>query len=480
MDGRELIRLTAREAVALLARGEVTPLDLVDAALARIEATDAALAAVPTLCADRARRRAREIMAAGDGGAAAGGAWLAGLPVVIKDLTDVAGVRTTYGSTIFADHVPETSDILVERLERNGAIVLGKSNTPEFGAGANTFNEVFGKSRNPWNTALACGGSSGGSAVALAVGQSWLATGSDLGGSLRIPASFCSVVGLRPSPGRVARSGTMLPFDTLGVAGPMARNVGDLALMLDAMAGADRRDPLALPAPARPFLASAVAPTPAARIAYGAGAFPVEPEVDAICRAAAFGFADLGARVEEAAPDLADAPEIFQTLRAARYAAAMGPLLEDHREALKPEIVWNIEKGQALSADDIGRAERARGALCGRMADFQGEYDLLTTPAVIVPPFDVDVRYVEEAAGRKFVNYVDWMMITYAITLTGCPAMSIPCGFTEDGLPVGLQIVGRPRGEAELIAAAGAFEQRLGLAGRVPIDPMTPPRVTGC
>ncbi len=225
MDGRELIRLTAREAVALLARGEVTPLDLVDAALARIEATDAALAAVPTLCADRARRRAREIMTAGDGGAAAGGAWLAGLPVVIKDLTDVAGVRTTYGSTIFADHVPETSDILVKRLERNGAIVLGKSNTPEFGAGANTFNEVFGKSRNPWNTALTCGGSSGGSAVALAVGQSWLATGSDLGGSLRIPASFCSVVGLRPSPGRVARSGTALPFDTLGVAGAFVTRV---------------------------------------------------------------------------------------------------------------------------------------------------------------------------------------------------------------------------------------------------------------
>lgn len=475
LENCDPVRLTAREAVALLRRGEVSPLELIDAAEARIAETDAALGALPTLCLDRARRRAREIMAAGDARAeAAGPAWLAGLPIVVKDLTDVAGVRTTYGSPVFADHVPDASDILVERLERNGAVVIGKSNTPEFGAGANTFNEVFGKTRNPWNTAMTCGGSSGGSAVALATGQAWLATGSDLGGSLRIPASFCSVVGLRPGPGRVARSGTPLPFDTLGVHGPMARTVGDVALMLDAMAGADPRDPLALPAPSVPFQAAAEAAETPARVAYSTCAIPVEPAVADICRVGALRFSEIGAQVVETGPDLSDAPEIFQTLRGARYAATMAPLLEDHRDALKPEIVWNIEMGLALSADEIGRAERARAALCRRMAAFFSDYDLLALPAVIVPPFDVDIRYIEEAAGQKFDNYVDWLKITYAITLTSCPAISVPCGFTADGLPVGLQIVAPPRAEARLLSAAAALEAHLGLAGKLPIDPRNP------
>ena len=232
----DLFRVSARAAVDLLRKGEVSPLDMVDAAAARIEATDGALNALPTPCIERARDHARRIMAGGSA-QAGNGAWLAGLPLAVKDLNDGAGVRRTYGSTLFADHVPERSDVMVETLEGNGAIVIGKSNTPEFGAGGNTFNDVFGQTRNPWNTAMTCGGSSGGSAVALAVGQCWLATGNDLGCSLRTPAAFCSVVALRPSPGRVARAPTRLPYDTLWVQGPMARNVGDVALMLDAMVG---------------------------------------------------------------------------------------------------------------------------------------------------------------------------------------------------------------------------------------------------
>ncbi len=241
MSGDELIRLTALEAVELVKRGEVHPLDLVEAALARIAVAEPWIHALPTLCAERARRAASGADRAGR---------LAGLPIAVKDLEDVAGVRTTRGSPIYADRVPRRSDIMVERLEAAGAIVLAKSNSPEFGAGANTYNQLFEDTCTPWGVGLTAGGSSGGSAAALAAGEVWLATGSDLGGSLRTPASFCGVVGLRPSPGRVASGPSELPFDTLSVKGPMARNVADAALMLDALAGRHDEDPLSLEAPA--------------------------------------------------------------------------------------------------------------------------------------------------------------------------------------------------------------------------------------
>src|SRR5215475_12266472 len=255
----ELWRLTARQAVDLLKRREIRPLDLVEASLARIAATDSAIHAMPTLCAERAKAEAASANA---------GSLLAGLPIAVKDLEDVAGVRTTYGSPIYAAHVPARSDLMVERLEGAGAVVVGKSNTPEFGAGANTYNQLFEATRTPWQTDLTAGGSSGGSAAALAAGQVWLATGSDLGGSLRTPASFCGVVGLRPSPGRVAGGPSKLPFDSMSVKGPMARNVGDVALMLDAMAGRSDEDPMSLEAPAEPFLAAALAPRLPRRVAY--------------------------------------------------------------------------------------------------------------------------------------------------------------------------------------------------------------------
>src|SRR5579875_1153550 len=460
----ELHRLTARAAVKALKRGEVSPLELIEAALARIAATDGAVNALPTLCPERARRAAKDIRR---------DSLLAGLPIAIKDLMDVAGVRTTYGSPIFAENVPGHSDLLVERLEANGAVVLAKSNTPEFGAGANTFNEVFGRTRNPWSTALTCGGSSGGAAVALATGQVWLATGSDLGGSLRIPASFCGVVGLRPSPGRAPHGPKTDAFDTLSVEGPMARNVGDLALFLDAMAGDHPADPLSLPAPAQPFLAAVEAPRPPRRVGFSAdlGCWPVASEVKAICTAAAQRFTAMGAAVEAACPDLSDAREIVQTLRAVKFATSHAEKLARHRDKLKPDVIWNIERGLALSGDDVARATRARGALFERVAVFFRDHDLLLCPAVIVPPFPVEERYVTEVEGHRFDNYVDWLGITYAITLTGCPALSVPCGFTADGRPVGLQMVGRPRGEAALLAAAALFEAETGLAAQLPIDP---------
>jgi amidase len=472
----DLIRLTARATVALLERREVSPLELIDAALARIEAVDGAVNALPTRCPERAREHAKRLMAAPAPERRRG--WLAGLPLAIKDSMDVAGVRSTYGSPIYADHVPARSDLQVEALEGSGGIVLARSNAPEFAAGANTFNPVFGKTRNPWNTAMSCGGSSGGAAVALATGEVWLANGSDLGGSLRIPASFCSVVGLRPSPGLVPQGPTKNLYDGLAVAGPMARTVGDLALMLDAMAVFDPRDALSIAPPAEPFL-DAVRDAPARapqRIGFSPdlGFLPVEAETAALAAAAVRRFAERGVAVEEAGPDFSGASEIFQTLRAVRFAATFAPLLEEHRHRLKPEMIWNIEKGLALDGAAVAKAMRERSRLYQRVVEFFGQYDVLASPAVIVPPFDVDQRYVEEVGGRRFDNYVDWLAMSFAVTLVGCPALSLPCGFTRAGLPVGLQLVGRPRGEAALLAAAALLEEQLGLASLLPIDPRPP------
>jgi amidase len=460
----QLYKMTAREAVLALKRGDVSPAELIDASLARIAATGKSVNALPTLCPERARKYASRVSRE---------SLLAGLPIAIKDLVEVADVRTTWGSPIFADHLSQRSDIVVEILERNGGVVIAKSNTPEFGAGGNTFNEVFGPTRNPWNTALTAGGSSGGAAVALATGQVWLANGSDLGGSLRTPASFCGVVGLRPSPGLVAHGPKTDAFDTLAVEGPMARNVGDLALMLDAMVGTDPGDPLASAPPARSFSAHVAAPRMAKRIAFSAdlGGVPVAREIKEICARAVEHFETLGAAVEEACPDLRDAGVIFQTLRAAKFVTGHAEKLAKYRDRLKPEMIWNIEKGLKLTAEDIGRATRARSALVDRVAAFFADFDLLACPASSVPPFPVEERYVAEIEGRKFDNYMDWLAIAFPSTLAGCPAISVPCGFTRDGRPVAIQIIARPRGEAALLEAAILFEADMDLAQKLPIDP---------
>jgi amidase len=466
--GMDLIRMPAVAVVERLKAGRVTPLDLLDALEARIAEVDPAVNALPTLCFDRARENARRLMAkpVEERGV------LAGLPLPIKDLTEVEGVRTTFGSPIFRDHVPERSDILVENLEAEGGIVYAKSATPEFGAGANTFNEVFGATRNPWNTSLSAAGSSGGAAVSLATGMAWVAHGSDLGGSLRNPASFCGIVGLRPSPGRVARDPGTKVDDILSVDGPMARRVEDVALLLDAMSGENADDPVSLPRTGS-FLAAARAKPKLRRVAFSPdlGITPVDPEVAEICRRAARRFAELGIEVVEAHPDLKEAHHAFQTLRAANFAAAHAQKLKDYPDLLKPEVIWNVEKGLALSMAEIVQAEAERREIIARALAFFGDYDLLMTPATIVPPYPVEQRYVSECAGVAFDNYIEWLAIAYAITLTTAPALSLPCGFTGEGMPVGLQIVARPRGEAHLLSSARELEGLLGLADTTPIDP---------
>lgn len=468
---KELYKLTARQMVDLLRTRQISPLEAVDASASRIEETDGDLNAMPTLCVERARDCAKELSR--DTGEGAGLGQLYGLPIAVKDLVDVAGVRSTKGSPIYSDRVPNESSYSVGILESNGALVIGKSNTPEFGAGANTFNEVFGKTRNPWDTRMTCGGSSGGSAVALASGQVWLATGSDLGGSLRIPASFCSVVGLRPSPGRVPEGPKALPFETLSVDGPMGRTVGDVALMLDAEVGHHTGDPLSYPAPQAPYVDAVDNPDVPDRIAYtpDLGIAPIAGEVEGICTMAVKQFDGIAA-IEEDTIDLHDARDTFQTLRAAQFASNMASLLETHRDQLKPEVIWNIEKGLALDRRDVEKAQVARGALFHRVRVFFEQYDLLVCPTVSVPPFDVNIRYLTDVDGVRMDNYVDWLLLTFALTLTACPAISVPCGFTKSGLPVGLQLVGPPRGEAQLLSAAALFEEAVGLMEKTPIDPV--------
>jgi amidase len=464
----ELIRLDAVSIVARLKRGELTPHDLLDALEQRITAVNGPVNALPTLCFERARQHADRLIKL----PTAERGQLAGMPIPIKDLVEVAGVRSTQGSPIFADHIPKKSDILVEHLEAEGGIVYAMSNTPEFGAGANTFNEVFGATRNPWNTSRSAAGSSGGAAVALATGMAWLAHGSDMGGSLRNPASFCGIVGFRPSIGRVAHTPKGAVDTNLSQQGPMARNVEDVALLLDAMSGAHPGDPFSLAREAS-FLDAARSSWRPKRVAWSAdlGITRVDAEVAAITAKAAARFAELGATVEEAHPDLTGLHDCFQTLRAYDFFMRKAVLLREHRNLLKPEVVWNIEKGLKLTLDDMERAENQRVALAQRYLAFFDDYDLLLTPATVVAPYPIEHRYVAGVNGHKFSNYVEWLAIAYAITVSCGTALSLPCGFTRENLPVGLQIAGPPRSEARILAAARALEDVLGVRGTTPIEP---------
>jgi amidase len=467
-SGSELIDARATEIVARLRKDEITPLDLLDALETRIAAVDGKVNALPTLCFDRARDHARRLMQK----PVAERGLLAGMPVPIKDLTNVAGVRSTSGSRIFADHVPDVSDVTADRLEAEGAIIYAKSNVPEFGAGANTFNEVFGATLNPWNTTLSAAGSSGGAAVALATGMAWLAHGSDMGGSLRNPASFCGVLGMRPTAGRVAQPRRSSVDATLTVEGPMARNVEDLALFFDAMLGEDSRDMLSKPRPTQSFLDAVRSGRKPKRVAYSRdlGITPVDPQVASITRTAAMRFAEAGVIVEEAHPDFSEAHECFQVLRAQQFAVNFADLLDAHPDKFKPETVWNIEAGLKLTPRDIVRAEHQRAELARRLDDFLHDYDLLLCPATIVPAFPIGQRFLEECNGHRFANYVEWLAIVYAITLAGGCALSLPCGFTRETLPVGLQIVAPANGEAKLLAGAKLLESILGLDMRA-IEP---------
>ena len=469
----ELIKKSATEIVELLKRKEVSPQELIVASEQRIKDVDPHINAMPTLCIDIAMKKAKQLVLPSCEDQRG---YLWGLPISVKDLQETAGVRTTFGSPIYKDYVPTQNELSVGLLERNGAIVVGKSNTPEFGAGASTFNEVFGITRNPWNTSKSVAGSSGGACASVASGEVWLATGSDLGGSLRTPASFNSVVGLRPSPGRVPRSEKFQPFNTLFVNGPIGRNCEDVALFLDAMSGLHPSDPLTYPVPEKPYVDSIQNPVTPMRIGYSSdlGITFVDPEVDQICRNAIQKFKDLGTDIEEASPDFSGAIESFGVLRALSFANNMASDFTRNRALLKPEIVWNIEQGLHLTAADIGRAEATQAKIFHSVAKFFEKYDLLACPCAIVPPYDAELRYVESVGDVRFETYYEWIAITFSITLTACPVLAIPAGFTKDGLPVGLQLVASPRREDALLSAGHLLEQLTGIPKLLPIDPLPP------
>ena len=471
-----LTRLDATRVVAMLKSGEVTPLELIDAAAARIAEVEPAVNALPTLCLDRAREHARALMRGERREAEGEPGWLAGLPVSIKDLTEVAGVRTTFGSPIFADYIPDRSHPIVERIERMGGIVIAKSNTPEFGAGGSTFNEVFGRTRNPWNTSLTCGGSTGGGAVSLATGEVWLAHGSDHGGSLRRPATYCSVVGMRPSPGRVTRGPQEDLWSPLSVQGPMARNIPDLALFLDTMAGWDIDDPMTYDAPARSYVdtvAAAEREKPL-RVAFATdfgGRMAMDRETAAICAREVRRLESLGIAVEDAHPELGELMEAFLVLRSQHFVVDREELLATKRDKLKPDIIWQTERGLAATPSRLAWAEHERARFFRAMRDLFSRYDVLITPGASSPAFDVNLRAPEKIAGKVLENYMGGSLINAFATLASCPAVAVPCGFDQHGRPVGLQVVAPPRQDGRALQVAALFERLTGLDRMLPLDP---------
>lgn len=439
--------------------GHLSARELLTAHIERIERCNPQVNALVTLDLDAAMEhacRADDMQARGEPLGL-----LHGLPIVHKDCFLTRGMRTTQGSPLYLNHVPTVSSLLVQREQAAGAITLGKSNIPEFCAGSHTFNTVFGATRNPYDLSRSAGGSSGGAAAALACGMSALADGSDMGGSLRNPASFCNVVGLRPSPGRVPQWPTINPFNTLTVVGPMGRTVGDVALLLAAMAGPDARDPLSIDQDPACFLGSLERNVAGSRVAFAPtwGGLPIDPAVLLAMEAQLSVLDDLGTHVTTICPDFSQADEAFQTLRGVAFELAYGELATRHPEAFKSSIHWNIRVGHTASGNTVAMAEKARAALFQHMHDFMQSYDFLVGPVSQVPPFPVEWDYVQSIAGTPMAHYIDWMRSGYYLSVTGHPAISVPCGFTEDGLPVGLQIVGRYREERALLEFAHAFEQ---------------------
>ena len=453
-----LVDRPASELRDLVARRDVSAAEVVEASLARVEALNGTINAVVTLnpqALDDARAVDRRLAAGDPPGP------LCGLPVGIKDVTPVAGLRTTYGSSIYADHVAEDDALVVQRLRAADAIILGKTNCPEFAAGGNTFNDVFGRTRNPWNTDRSAGGSTGGGAAALAAGMIALAEGTDLGGSLRIPASFCGIVGLRPSIGLVPTWPTDWLWDSLQVTGPMARTAGDVALMLQAIAGPSDWSPVRQPVAGRDFVAAAAAGVSrGSRVAYCSdpARIGIDPGIEQRCRQAAFALSEAGAIVEELDLDLSAARHAFLSLRGLWFATHMAPRME-HAERFGANVSNNVRSGLALGAGDIAAAEQARNRVWLTFRDLFHRFDYVLAPCMAVAPFAVEQNYPDAIAGRPMETYVDWIAPTFVLSLTALPVASVPCGLDDGGLPVGLQVVGRPSDEESVLALAAVVQQ---------------------
>jgi len=455
----------ARTLARLVRARKISATEVVRAFIAQIERVNPKVNAIVTFLPEQALKAAKSLDRKKTFARP-----LAGLPIAIKDVIATKGVRTTWGSLVYKDHVPAEDHILAERLKGAGAILIGKTNTPEFGAGSQTFNAVFGATRNPYDLAKTCGGSSGGAAVAVACGMAPFADGGDFAASLRNPASFCNVIGFRPSTGRVPAYPHPYPWSNLSELGPMARTVSDAAFLLSVMAGPDPRAPTSITEPGSLFNKSLGRNFRKVRIAWSRdlGGLPMDPRVTAVLEENRSVFSSLGCIVEDAEPDFSGATEAFEALRGLAYQHRVGSLIKDHRDKLKDTILWNYEEGRKLTAPDIARAEALRTALYHRMRKFLERYEFLVCPTNQLPPFSVDEPYPKEIAGEKLGNYLDWMKSCYYITITTHPAISVPGGFTEEGLPVGIQIVGRYREDFAVLQLAHAFEQATQVCKRRP------------
>jgi amidase len=459
----------ATELAALVRAREVSARELLEAHLERIDRLNPRLNAIVTLDADGARSAADAADAALAAGEPVGP--LHGLPVAHKDTHATGGMRTTWGSPLYANTVPARDELVVARLRAAGAIRVGKTNVPEFAAGSHTFNPLFGVTHNPYRHGLSAGGSSGGASAALAAGLVPLAEGSDMGGSLRNPAGFCNVVGLRPTPGRVPTWPAPIGWSTLSVQGPMGRTVADVALQLSAIAGPDLRVPISLDEPGASFAAPLPDELAGLRVAWApdlGGRVTVDPAITTALAGAVPTFERLGATVEEDCPDLTDADEVFGTLRAWLFEAAHLQNARRHPELVKESIRWNAELGAKLTGPDLARAETAHTKLYERVVAFFDRFDVLLAPTTQVLPFPVELEYPTEIGGRPLENYLEWMRSCTLITPTGCPALSVPGGFTPDGLPVGLQIIGPPRADRRVLEVGHAFEQATRFGARRP------------
>ena len=461
----DLVELTAVEQRRLLGTRAVSAGELLDAHLARIEAVNPTVNAVIALDPEVGRRRARAVDAAIARGDDPGA--LAGLVTAHKDLTETADFPTTYGSPVFDGFRPAADSLLVARMAAAGAVAVGKTNTPELGAGSHTFNPLHGTTRNPWDVARTAGGSSGGAAAALACRMVAVADGSDMGGSLRNPAAWNSVVGFRPTPRAVPRVGPGNAWLPLSVEGPMGRTVGDTALLLGVLAAPDARDPLhrpvTVPAELRPVDGEA-------RVAWSRdlGGRPVEPGQLAVLDGVRQMMVGLGWVVVDAEPDLAGADECFRTLRAWSFANGAAGLLGDRLGDVKATIQDEVRRGRALSAGDVARAYEQLSELGRRAVSFFERWDVLAAPVTQLAPFSVELEYPTEVAGRTMSSYIDWMATCWRVTVTGCPAMSLPAGFDAHGLPVGVQLVARPGADVDLLRIGAALEAATDLASRRP------------
>ncbi len=457
-----IVNMSAFDMAAAMRNKEVSSREIMEAHLDQIERVNPKVNAIVTLEIEMALKGADNAdarLAKGDNVGV-----LHGLPIAHKDLVPTKGIRTTYGSPLYADNVPNFNALIVERLQNAGAITIGKTNTPEFGAGSQTFNEVFGETLNPYDTSRTCGGSSGGAAVSLASRMLPLADGSDTGGSLRNPANFCNVVGFRPSPGRVPMFPSKVGWSPISVQGPMARNIKDCALLLSAMAGPDPRVPISITEPGETFLEPLQRDFKGVNVAWSQdlGGLPVDPRITSVLESQRHVFDEIGCNVLESEPDFTDANELFLIWRGWGREINQGEHLRNSRDKLKDTMIWDIEQGVKLTGPQVGWAEMKRMELFQRMHNFMEKHEFLLCPVSQRPPFDVNQRWVTEVNGVEMENFIAWMKSCYYITATGHPAVSVPCGFTKEGLPVGLQIVGRYRDDLGVLQLAKAFEDATG------------------